>query len=390
MRRLDEHSQTRYFAFFAVALSATIGVAFSANLFTMYLFYEMLSLATYPLVTHHQDDEARISGRKYLSYILGTSIALVLPAMLIIYSLTGTLDFASQGILSVGLSKSTVAVLLLMCVFGFAKAGIMPFHGWLPAAMVAPTPVSALLHAVAVVKVGVFSIFRVITGIFGTNLLSSLHLGTVLCYIAAFTILVASLVALSQDSLKRRLAFSTIGQLSYIILGAALLSPKGMVGGLMHIAMHAFGKITLFFCAGAIFVATGKKHISEMVGIGKRMPVTMTAFLIGGMSVIGLPPTGGFISKWFLVLGTLEADQIVMLVVLLGSSLLNAAYFLPVVYRAFFCTPEESMFEDKVQEAPLWCVVPLVLTAIGSVGLFFFPQPFFNLARLAVQGITGG
>lgn len=390
MRGLDEHSQTRYFSFFAVALSATIGVAFSANLFTMYLFYEMLSLATYPLVTHHQDDEARISGRKYLSYILGTSIGLVLPAMLIIYSLTGTLDFASQGILSIGLSKSTVAVLLLMCVFGFAKAGIMPFHGWLPAAMVAPTPVSALLHAVAVVKVGVFSIFRVITGIFGTDLLLSLNLGTVLCYIAAFTILTASLIALSQDGLKRRLAFSTIGQLSYIILGASLLSPKGQTGGLMHIAMHAFGKITLFMCAGAIFVATGKKYISEMVGIGKRMPVTMTAFFIGSLSVIGLPPTGGFISKWFLVLGTLEADQITMLVVLLGSSLLNAAYFLPVVYRAFFCTPEESLFEDKVQEAPLWCVVPLVLTAIISVGLFFFPQPFFKLASLAVQAITGG
>ena len=390
MRGLNEHSQTRYFAFFAVALSATIGVAFSANLFTMYLFYEMLSLATYPLVTHHQDHEARISGRKYLSYILGTSIGLVLPAMLILYSLTGTLDFASQGILPLGLSKSTVTVLLLMCVFGFAKAGIMPFHAWLPAAMVAPTPVSALLHAVAVVKVGVFSIFRVITGVFGTNLLSSLNLGTVLCYIAAFTILTASLIALSQDGLKRRLAFSTIGQLSYIILGASLLSPKAMTGGLMHIAMHAFGKITLFMCAGAIFVATGKKYISEMVGIGKRMPVTMAAFLIGSLSVIGLPPTGGFISKWFLVLGTLEADQIVMLVVLLSSSLLNAAYFLPVVYRAFFCTPEESMFEDKIQEAPLWCVVPLVITAILSVGLFFFPQPFFNLASLAVQTIIGG
>lgn len=390
MRGLNEHSQTRYFAFFAVALSATIGVAFSANLFTMYLFYEMLSLATYPLVTHHQDHEARISGRKYLSYILGASIGLALPAMLIIYSLTGTLDFASQGILPLGLSKSTVAVLLLMCVFGFAKAGIMPFHAWLPAAMVAPTPVSALLHAVAVVKVGVFSIFRVITGIFGTNLLLSLNLGTVLCYIAAFTILTASLIALSQDGLKRRLAFSTIGQLSYIILGAALLSPKGQVGGLVHIAMHAFGKITLFMCAGAIFVATGKKYISEMVGIGKRMPVTMTAFLVGSLSVIGLPPTGGFISKWFLVLGTLEADQIVMLIVLLGSSLLNAAYFLPVVYRAFFCTPEESMFENKVQEAPPWCVVPLVVTAICSIGLFFFPQPFFDLASLAVQAITGG
>jgi multicomponent Na+:H+ antiporter subunit D len=389
MRGLDEHSQTRYFSFFAVALSATIGVAFSANLFTMYLFYEMLSLATYPLVTHHQDDEARISGRKYLSYILGASIGLALPAMLIIYSLTGTLDFASQGILSIGLSKSTVAVLLFMCVFGFAKAGIMPFHAWLPAAMVAPTPVSALLHAVAVVKVGVFSIFRVITGIFGTNLLFSLNLGTVLCYIAAFTILTASLIALSQDGLKRRLAFSTIGQLSYIVLGASLLSPKALTGGLMHIAMHAFGKITLFMCAGAIFVATGKKYISEMVGIGKQMPVTMTAFLIGSLSVIGLPPTGGFISKWFLVLGTLEADQVVMLVVLLGSSLLNAAYFLPVVYRAFFCTAEESMFEDKVMEAPPWCVVPLVITATASVGLFFFPQPFFDLASLAVQTIIG-
>ena len=384
MRGLSEHSQTRYFSFFAVALSATIGVAFSANLFTMYLFYEMLSLATYPLVTHHQDDEARISGRKYLSYILGTSIGLVLPAMLIIYSLTGTLDFSSQGILSIGLSKSTVALLLLMCVFGFAKAGIMPFHSWLPAAMVAPTPVSALLHAVAVVKVGVFSIFRVMTGIFGTNLLLSLNLGIILCYIAAFTILTASLIAMSQDGLKRRLAFSTIGQLSYIVLGAALLSPKGQMGGLVHIAMHAFGKITLFMCAGAIFVATGKKYISEMVGIGKRMPVTMIAFFIGSLSVIGLPPTGGFFSKWNLVLGALEADQMVMLVVLLASSLLNGAYFLPIVYKAFFCTPEESMFEDKVQEAPLWCVVPLTITAILSVGLFFYPNIFRSLAEMAI------
>ncbi len=384
MRSLSEHSQTRYFAFFAVALSATIGVAFSANLFTMYLFYEMLSLATYPLVTHHQDDEARFSGRKYLGFILGTSIGFVLPAMLLTYFAAGTLDFAGQGILAGHFSKPVITILLLMFVFGFAKAGIMPFHAWLPAAMVAPTPVSALLHAVAVVKVGVFSILRVITGIFGTELLLSLHLGTLICYIAAFTILTASLIALSQDGLKRRLAFSTIGQLSYIILGAGLLSPKGLVGGLVHIGMHAFGKITLFFCAGAIFVATGKKYISEMVGIGKRMPVTMAAFFIGSLSVIGLPPTGGFFSKWYLVLGTMEADQMVMLFVLLGSSLLNAAYFLPIVYKAFFCTPEESMFEDKVQEAPLWCVVPLVITAIVSIGLFFYPDLFRTLAEMAV------
>jgi multicomponent Na+:H+ antiporter subunit D len=250
--------------------------------------------------------------------------------------------------------------------------------------MVAPTPVSALLHAVAVVKVGAFSILRVITGVFGIDLLASLHLGTVICYIAAFTVIVASLIALTQDELKRRLAFSTIGQLSYIVLGAALLSPKGVIGGMTHIGMHAYGKITLFFCAGAIFVATDKKNISEMVGIGKRMPVTMIAFFIGSLSVIGLPPTGGFFSKWYLVLGTLQADQMVMLFVLLGSSLLNAAYFLPIVYNAFFCTEEASMFKNKIEEAPVWCVVPLVITALGSIALFFYPTLFLHLAELAV------
>jgi multicomponent Na+:H+ antiporter subunit D len=389
MRGLKEHSQTRYFCFFALALSATIGVAFSANLLTLYLFYEMLSFATYPLVTHHQDMEARSSGRKYLLYIVGGSIGLVLPAMIISYQLTGTLEFGAQGIFTGEGPRSLIMILLLMMVFGFAKGGVMPFHSWLPAAMVAPTPVSALLHAVAVVKVGVFSIVRVLTGIFGVELLSSLNLGTVVCYVAAFTIIVSSLIALSQDELKRRLAFSTISQLSYIVLGVGLLSPKGMTGGMAHIAMHAFGKITLFFCAGAIFVATGRKQISEMVGIGKRMPITMTAFFIGALSVIGLPPSGGFISKWLLVLGTLEADQWVMLVVLLVSSLLNAAYFLPIVYRAFFCTPEESMFVGGRKEAPVWCVAPLVLTAAVSVFMFFYPQPFIRLARMMVQGLTG-
>jgi multicomponent Na+:H+ antiporter subunit D len=389
MRGLDEHSQTRYFSFFALSLSATIGVAFSANLLTMYLFYEMLSFATYPLVTHHQDEEARSSGRKYLLYIVGSSIGLVLPAMLIIYAETGTLTFGAQGFMTGAESKTLMTVLLLLLVFGFAKVAIMPFHSWLPAAMVAPTPVSALLHAVAVVKVGAFCVVRVITGVFGTELLSSLNLNTMIGIIASVTVITASLIALSQDGLKRRLAFSTIGQLSYIVLGVALLSPKGMTGGMIHIAMHAFGKITLFFCAGAIFVATGKKNISEMVGIGKRMPITMTAFFLGSLSVIGLPPCGGFISKWYLLLGTLEADQIGFLVVLLTSSFLNATYFLPVVFRAFFCKEEESLFENKVQEAPRWCLVPLSFTAVASVVLFFFPQPFFKLAELAVRSITG-
>ncbi|MBU4264241.1 MAG: monovalent cation/H+ antiporter subunit D family protein [Proteobacteria bacterium] len=385
MRGLNEHSQTRYFCFFAIALSATVGVAFSANLFTLYLFYEMLSFATYPLVAHHQDREARSSGRKYLLYIVGASIGLVLPAMMICYNLTGTLEFSKQGIFTGTEPNATMLVLLLMLVLGFAKAGIMPFHSWLPAAMVAPTPVSALLHAVAVVKVGAFSVLRVLTGVFGIDLLARLNLGTVICYIAAFTVITASLIALSQDGLKRRLAFSTIGQLSYIVLGVALLSPKGMIGGMTHIAMHAFGKITLFFCAGAIFVATGKKNISEMVGIGRRMPITMVAFFIGSLSVIGLPPTGGFFSKWYLVQGTIQADQWPMLVVLLSSSLLNAAYFFPIVYKAFFCTPEEAMFENRIEEAPIWCVVPLVVTAAGSIALFFYPTLFLKLAELATR-----
>jgi multicomponent Na+:H+ antiporter subunit D len=390
MRGLQEHSQTRYFCFFALSLSATIGVAFSANLLTLYLFYEMLSLSTYPLVTHHQDKEARSSGRKYLLYIVGTSIGMVLPGMLFIAHKTGTLEFASQGIIGDKIDPQMVTILLLLFVFGFAKAAIMPFHSWLPAAMVAPTPVSALLHAVAVVKVGVFCVARMITGVFGTGLLGSLGLSTIVCVIAAFTILTSSLIALSQDGLKRRLAFSTISQLSYIVLGVALLSQSGMVGGLLHIAMHAFGKITLFFCAGAIFVATGVKNISQMAGIGKRMPLTMAAFFIGALSVIGLPPTGGFISKWYLVIGTVESGQIAMLVVLLGSSLLNAAYFLPVVYRAFFCTAEEARFGDQVGEAPVWCLVPPMLTAGLTMVFFFYPQPFLRLARLAVQGIFGG
>jgi multicomponent Na+:H+ antiporter subunit D len=379
-RGLKEHSQTRYFCFFALALSATIGVAFSANLLTLYLFYEMLSLATYPLVTHHQDGEARTSGRKYLTYIIGTSIGLLLPAMIISYSLAGTLEFSSDGFLAGTASRPLLWILLILFLFGFAKAAVMPLHGWLPAAMVAPTPVSALLHAVAVVKVGVFSIVRVLTGVFGSELLLSSHLTDFLLFMASATILLGSVIALSQDNLKRLLAFSTIAQLSYIILGVALFSPKGMVGGILHIAMHAFGKITLFFCAGTIFVATGKKNISEMKGIGRKMPLTMTAFFIAALSIIGLPPAGGFLSKWYLVLGSIEAHRTVVLFVLLTSSFLNAAYFMPIVYKGFFSRPDEAQREETVEEGPLFCVVPLLITALISMLLLFHPQPFYSLA----------
>ncbi|HEX9776534.1 MAG TPA: monovalent cation/H+ antiporter subunit D family protein [Geopsychrobacteraceae bacterium] len=385
MRALKEHAQTRYFASFAVAISATIGVAFAANLLTLYLFYEMLSLSTYPLVTHEQNAEARTSGRKYLTYILGTSIGLALPAMLIVYALTGTLDFKSGGILAgSGASPQVLGLVLVLFLFGFAKSGIMPFHGWLPAAMVAPTPVSSFLHGVAVVKVGVFSILRVIFHIFGADLLLDVNLGVVITSIASITILVASLVALTQDNLKRRLAYSTIGQLSYMILGAGMLSAAGMTGGLLHIAMHAFGKITLFFCAGAIFVAAGKKYISQMDGLGRQMPITYLAFMFGSLSIIGMPPLGGFISKWNLVIGAVSSDQLLLLVVLLVSSLLNAAYFLPIVYRGFFARAADPVFDEGIREAPLFCLIPLSMTACASLALFFYPDIFLRLAQLAL------
>jgi multicomponent Na+:H+ antiporter subunit D len=385
MRTLEEHGQTRYYASFALAISATIGVAFSANLFTLYLFYEVLSLSTYPLVTHEQNAEARFSGRKYLTYILGTSIGLALPAMLLTYSLAGTLDFRSGGILAgSGASPQLLALLLLLFLFGFAKAGLMPVHGWLPAAMVAPTPVSSFLHGVAVVKVGVFSILRVIFHIFGPNLLLEFDLGTVITVLASITLLVASLVALTQDNLKRRLAYSTIGQLSYMILGAGMLSAAGMTGGLLHIAMHAFGKITLFFCAGAIYLASHKKYISEMDGLGRRMPVTYLAFFLGSLSIIGMPPLGGFISKWSLLMGAIQGDQLVLVAVLLGSSLLNAAYFFPIVYRGFFAPPKEGTPVAGIKEAPLFCLVPLTVTALCSLALFFYPTIFLQLVQNAL------
>jgi len=383
MRALEEHAQTRYFASFAVAISATIGVAFAANLLTLYLFYEMLSLSTYPLVTHEQTAEAKASGRKYLTYILGTSIGLALPAMLVVYTLTGTLDFTVGGILADKASAGTLGLLLVMFMFGFAKAGLMPFHGWLPAAMVAPTPVSSFLHGVAVVKAGVFSILRVIFHIIGPGQLVQADIGWIATSLAAVTLLVASLVALTQDSLKRRLAYSTIGQLSYMVLGAGMVSAIGMTGGILHIAMHAFGKITLFFCAGAIYVAAHKKYISQMDGLGRRMPITYLAFFFGSLSIIGMPPLGGFISKWNLAIGAIDGGQYTLLVVLLASSLLNAFYFFPIVYRGFFL-PAADGEEEGIKEAPLFCLAPLAITAIFSLVLFFWPTIFLQLARMAL------
>jgi multicomponent Na+:H+ antiporter subunit D len=385
MRGLHEHAQTRFYSFFAISLSATMGVAFSANLLTIYFFYEMLSVSTFPLVTHMQDKEARTGGRTYLGYLLFTSLCLLLPAMSWCYVWldggTVTMDFLADTGKVGEFSQTTQITLLALFTFGFAKAGIMPLHSWLPGAMVAPTPVSALLHAVAVVKVGVFCVIRVYSDIFGTEVLQNLDGEDWLIGIACATILISSLIALSQDNLKRRLAFSTIGQLGYVVLGATLATDMGIGGSVLHIAMHACGKITLFFCAGAIFVASGKKYVSQLRGLGRKMPITMGAFMIGSLSVIGLPPLGGFVSKWYLALGALDRDAIWVVVVLLLSSLLNVFYLLPVAVTAFFRT-EETEENPGIQEAPMACVVPLALTAVGCFVLFFLADPLLRLVKI--------
>ena len=382
LRPLKQHAQTRFFFFFAIAISSAVGVAFSANLLTLFIFYEALSLSTYPLVTHNQDDDAIKGGRKYLTYLLGTSIALALPAMIIVYKETGNLDFTNGGVFASGTSTTLLVVLLVMFLFGFAKAGLMPFHAWLPGAMVAPAPVSALLHAVAVVKVGVFSIIRVLTGIFGIDLLANTpSLSTIVCVLAGITLIVASLIALTQDNIKSRLAYSTIGQSSYIILGVGLATESGVAGAALHIPMHAFGKITLFLCAGAIYQACGAKCISEIHGLGRKFPLTMTAFFIGSLCVIGLPPTGGFVSKWYLLTGSLDSAQQWAFAVFLTSSLLNAAYFLPIVYKAFFAAPTDTARLDKAKEPPPLTVVPLFITSAGCLLLFFFSNKLFQFAN---------
>ena len=394
MRGHREKDQTRFYACFAVAISAALGVAFAANLLTLFIFYEVLTLSTYPLVTHHRTEEAMRAGRVYLGILLTTSICFLLPAIIWTYHLTGTLDFRPGGILAGTADKFVIGVLLALFAFGTGKAALMPFHRWLPAAMVAPTPVSALLHAVAVVKVGVFTVMKIVVYVFGIDLLAETGMSTWLIYVAAFTILAASLVALRQDNLKARLAYSTISQLSYIVLGAALATSAGVLGGSMHIAMHAFGKITLFFCAGAIYVAAHKTEISDMDGIGRTMPVTMAAFFIGSLTIIGIPPLGGTWSKWFLALGAFEADRVILVAVLMISSLLNVAYLMPIVVRAFFVAPAETDgsghdTDDEhrsataggstINEAPIFCLIALCVTAAGSVLLFFFGDHIYDL-----------
>ncbi len=386
MRGTNEINQTRFYVCFALALFGAMGVAFSANLLTLFIFYEVLTLSTYPLVTHKGDDKAKAGGRTYLGILMTTSIVFLLPAIIWTYAAAGTLDFVPGGILQGNLAAGSATLLLLLFLFGVAKAAVMPVHRWLPAAMVAPTPVSALLHAVAVVKAGVFTLIKVVVYIFGTDYLAEVPYESIAVYLAGFTVIAASCVALRQTNIKRLLAYSTIGQLGYIVMATMALAPFSEIGAAIHIAAHAFGKITLFFTAGAIYVASKKTEISQLNGIGWRMPYTMAAFAVGALSMIGVPPTAGFVSKWFIIAGAFQLDNYFVLAVLIISTALNAAYFLPIIFNAFFKPEDVTPVKDH-GEAPVNMVMALSFTAMLTILFFFFNGPVLDLETQIVGGM---
>lgn len=399
MRGGNEKHQTRFYMSFAVAISAAMGVAFAANLFTLFIFYEVLTLSTFPLVTHKGDDNARRGGRIYLGVLMATSIGLLLPAIVWTYAITGTTEFAVGGIFAehADAVAPIAGVLLGLYVFGIGKAALMPAHPWLPNAMVAPTPVSAFLHAVAVVKAGVFSVLKIVVYIFGIDFLADTGASIPFMWVAAISILLASAIAMHKDNLKARLAYSTVSQLSYVTLGAMLATSMGVMGGATQIAAHALGKMTLFMCAGAIYVAHHKTLISEMRGLGRVMPFTFGAFFLGAMSIIGLPPLAGSWPKFFLMLGAADAGQLAIIAVLMISSILNVIYLLSIPVQAFYMNPAEGDAKPQgaggagiqwgaLKEAPILCIAPPLFTATGALVLFFFADPLYKFLLPLIGG----
>jgi multicomponent Na+:H+ antiporter subunit D len=386
----DSHERVRFFGFFALCISTTVGLAFAENLLTLFLFYELLTICTYPLVIHDETPEAMKAGRKYLAYTLSGGAALLLGVVLVQH-LAGTLTLSTTGVLPPDAARPMLLATFLALVTGFGvKAAIMPLHGWLPTAMVAPVPVSALLHAVAVVKAGVFGLLRVIYNIFGVDLLGTLGYTDVLALFAGFTIIAASLMALAQTHLKLRLAYSTVSQLSYIVLAASLLTPLAALAAIAHIANQAFAKITMFFVAGAVERTTGRTQIHEFAGIGRVMPWTMGAFTIAALSFIGIPLFAGFVTKWFLSLGALQAGAWWWVLVMVASSLLNAAYWLPILYLAWFRAPRG--LPEGIHEARAMLLVPTLVSAAYVLLLGMtsrIPGMPFSLAQAAVHFVTG-
>ncbi len=388
MRGNRERNQTRFYMCFAIALFGAMGVAMAANLFTLFVFYEILTLSTYPLVAHKGDANAQRGARIYLMTLLGTSIGFLLVAIIWTGALAGSLDFVPGGLLqqAEGLTPVVASVLLLLFAFGVGKAALMPFHFWLPNAMVAPTPVSALLHAVAVVKAGVFTILKVAVYIFGEEIMNATASREFLIGVTCFTIVVASLIAMTKDNLKARLAYSTIAQLAYVTCGALLADPAGWMGGSLQIAAHAVGKITLFMCAGAIYVATGLTNISDMRGLGRRMPFVFIAFFIASLSIIGIPPLAGDWPKYELMQGALDANLDYIPIILIVSSLLNIAYLLPIPILALMPPPggPEPAPYKRAGGAPMLTVAAPCFTALLCFLLFFTVGPLAEFLTPAI------
>ena len=376
MRTNNEKRLGNFFSFFAIAIGCANGAALSSNLLTLFVFYELLTVSTYPLVTHKGDEQSKQSGRKYLLILLGTSLCFFLPAMGYVYFLSGNLDFVSGGLLTTTLSgmevnNIAISILLVLFVFGISKAAVMPFHSWLPAAMVAPTPVSALLHAVAVVKVGVFSIIKVLVYIFGLDILLGLFTVDLMIYICGFTIITTSVIALKQDNLKKLLAYSTISQLSYVVIAILILTPSAIIAASMHLVAHAVSKITLFFAAGAIYSSTGYTKISEMDGIGKKLKVVSIAFTLGAMSLVGIPLLVGFTSKWYIVQSSVEVGQWFILLIITTSTLLNIGYFTPIIYKFFF---KNELKEVSFKTLPRDISLSIIICCALMVILFLQPN----------------
>jgi multicomponent Na+:H+ antiporter subunit D len=360
----DGPNLSRFFGFFSLCVAATTGLALAGTLFTFFIFFELLTLSTWPLVVHKEDGKSVKAGRLYLAYSLPGSAAL-LTAIVWLESATGPVIFAEPADLRVLGDASLIAIFALFAGGVGVKAALVPLHGWLPAAMAAPAPVSALLHAVAVVKAGAFGVVRLIYDVFGVGLTAELGVGLPLAILASLTILWGSLRALQQTEIKKRLAFSTVSQVSYIVLGAALAGPLAAIGGLVHLVHQGLMKITLFFCAGIYDERAGITRVADLDGIGRRMPLTSICFTIGAMGMIGIPPVAGFVSKFYLGLGALQAGEPWVVGVLAASALLNAGYFLPLLYRIWF--GEAPAGAPPADERSPGMVVPALVTAAASL-----------------------
>lgn len=376
-----EGKEDRFFSFFLVTLGVTLGISFSGNLVTLYLFYELLTLVTFPLVIHSGTKGALKSGRKYLIYSF-VGATFVLLGMMMLFSVTKSLDFYPKGIIKdFNLNKTLISTSYIVMFLGFGvKAALVPFHSWLPEAMVAPTPVSSLLHAVAVVKSGAFALIRITYYVFGAEIVKQIYGRKYLLLFVTISILMGSFLALHQNNLKKRLAYSTISQLGYILLGILILNKDSLVGGLLHLINHAVIKITLFFCVGIIMYTRGKTDINEIKGIGKEMPYTMWCFTISSISLVGIPPTNGFVSKWYLAQGGLLEGKVVFPAILLISALLTAMYLFPIITAAFFKKDEEQKNEEKIEikEAPMKMLLPIILITCITIILGLYPNPVLN------------